>query len=261
MLAFHAALDCRNSRWQRRRDFLTKMEREKSKGAFARGSRGSEGIGRNSLTLTLTVPSPPSASSLSPPNGAHPPHSQGKLWEVAAAYSQVGPLGLKDQGTTFPLFARAAARAAREAREPLAFLLVAAEHCTAALFLPGTGTGVPDGEKEEGEEGEGGIVVFANSLGRSLAPSCRNAHVLVFDGGVGCNDPVHSIDEERSMADASRGLEDFISAYVGLVKPAFRGGVEEAEGARPEPIQVAAHRVSFSPPEGGEPSFDIYSME
>lgn len=50
------------------------MEREKS----------ASSIGRNSLTLTV----PPSSHSASSPSTAGGGASQGKLWEVVAAYSQ-----------------------------------------------------------------------------------------------------------------------------------------------------------------------------
>lgn len=111
-----------------------------------------------------------------------------------------------DPTTTFPAFALTAAAAACEASAAQCFVLVANEHSTAASFLPD------------------GRVLFVNSLGRSLSPSCHHAHLLEF----ACS-------------------EDFCAAYVGFNLPASSA-----------PSQVEAHRVSAVPPRGGEPDLQLF---
>ncbi|GAX73734.1 hypothetical protein CEUSTIGMA_g1187.t1 [Chlamydomonas eustigma] len=193
--------------------------------ARGRSSRGSESMlgFHAALDLYNSCCFSPKASTDAATAGQQYMQEQGmvRLWEVQSAYSQVGPMGLTDPGTTFPAFAAAASAAvqmpdgacfkaeARHSAPSLTYLLVAAAHCTVVCFLPD------------------GRVRLINSLGRSLAPSCRSAHVIEF-----------------------KGVQDFCAVYVGMVLPPGQ-----------EAVQVEAHRISVSASAaagGGEPELLLY---
>lgn len=194
LLGFHAALEARNERLQHPQHLQHQSDRQ---GATRPPGKPPLPVGASSRPGSQ----PGTGNTCNTSNT-----SNSRLYEAASAYSQVGPRGMSDPATTLPAFCKAAVEAASTSGTSLTYVLVASGHSTVASFLPD------------------GRVVYVNSLGRSLGPSCRHAHALEF-----------------------RSAADFCAAYVGLTAP-----------AGPEPAQVEAHRVALEPLHGREPEIQLF---
>lgn len=211
LLGFHAALEARNERLQHLQHLRHLQHPQHQVLDGRQGAAAARLPGKP--PLPFGPPSRPSSNPGTCNNGniasntcSNNTSGNIRLYEAASAYSQVGPRGVSDPATTLQTFCKATGEAAAAAGVPLTYVLVASGHSTVASFLPD------------------GRVLFVNSLGRSLGPSCRHAHALEF-----CTAP------------------DFCAAYVGLTAP-----------AGPAPAQVEAHRVALEPPQGGEPDIQLF---
>jgi hypothetical protein len=216
MLGFHTALELRNQKYSE----LMSCEGEASASASHRDIEAADGMGGSIRRGRKSSHSGGGSGMLRRRSGSS--SRNGQLWDLQAAYSQVGPKGAEDELTTFTAFVTAAAAAAT-ADGPASvspYLLVASGHCTVAAFHP-----------------DGCRVLFVNSLGRGLSPMCRFAHALVFES-----------------------LAAFCEFYVTcVIRPASASALAPAASAasgsggegRP-PTQIEAHRVSRQRPKTGE---------